>query len=190
MQVMGRYPCGGGENVPFLARPENEKNADEGAALCALLDNVRSTWNVGSMLRTADGAGMEHVYLCGITPPGDHPKTAAAALGAERSVSWSRHANALRLCMEMKQAGWRLWALESGIGEGSPQVVSIFEKLPPHEDLPEGVLLIAGNERLGVDAHILTECERILSIPMLGKKGSLNVAVAFGIAAYRLRFPR
>lgn len=189
MRAVGRYPCSGGENVPFPARTANERLDNEWKSLRALLDNVRSTWNVGSMLRTADGAGIEHVYLCGITPGGDHPKTAAAALGAESSVPWSRHANALRVCQELKQAGWRLWALESGPSEGGAQVASIFEPFNQQEPRPDRVLLVAGNERLGVDAHILAECERILTIPMLGRKGSLNVAVAFGIAAYRLRFP-
>ena len=141
------------------------------------------------MLRTADGVGMEHVYLCGITPDGNHPKTVIAALGAQRSVSWSQHANALRMSLALKDEGWKLWALESGEITGGAPVASLFsadEEIPIH---PEKVLLIVGNERAGVDAQILSVCDHILTIPMLGRKGSLNVAVAFGIAAYRLRFP-
>jgi len=187
--VVGRYSCGAGEALPFSTQNTIEPARSNRNALRALLDNIRSTWNVGSMLRTADGVGMEHVYLCGITPDGNHPKAVTAALGAQRSVSWSQHANALRTSLEMKEQGWQLWVLESGEITGGAPVASLFsadEEIPIH---PEKVLLIVGNERAGVDAQILSVCDHILTIPMLGRKGSLNVAVAFGIAAYRLRFP-
>ncbi len=187
--TVGRFRYGGGEGIPFPAQASPESAHSAGKRVCALLDNIRSTWNVGSMLRTADGAGLEHVYLCGITPDGSHPKTAATALGAERSVPWSQHANALRTGLALKAEGWKLWALESGEVPGQAPVTPLFDFHAEEVTLPEMTLLIAGNERVGVDAAILEECDRILTIPMLGRKGSLNVAVAFGIAAYWLRFP-
>src|SRR5205823_4589047 len=65
--------------------------------LAVLLDNVRSTFNVGSIFRTADGAGVEQIYLCGITPTPRHPKVGKTALGAEQVIAWSHHHNALDL---------------------------------------------------------------------------------------------
>lgn len=187
--VVGRYACGAGEAQPFPDQAVSAPGRAHRRPLCALLDNIRSTWNVGSMLRTADGVGMEHVYLCGITPDGNHPKTVSAALGAQHSVAWSRHSNALRMSLALKDEGWKLWGLESGQIPGQAPVASLFDFHAEKISLPEKTLLIVGNERTGVDAEILAACDCILAIPMLGEKGSLNVAVAFGIAAYRLRFP-
>src|SRR5690606_4957208 len=78
----------------------------------ALLDNIRSLRNVGSMFRTADGAGLAHLYLGGVTPTPEHPKLAKTALGAERAVPWSRHLDAFVAAAELRASGRRLWALE------------------------------------------------------------------------------
>ncbi len=149
----------------------------------AMLDNLRSVYNVGSIFRTADGAGLGHLHLGGITPPPDHPKIAKTALGAEQSVAWSSYRNGLDTAVSLKQRGYQLWAIEE-----SEQSESLFAaKIPP--DSPP-ILLIVGNEITGVDPAILAECHRVLHIPMAGRKKSLNVATAFGIAAYFLRFSR
>lgn len=147
--------------------------------LHALLDNVRSTFNVGSIFRCADGAGVQNLYLCGITPTPEHTKVAKTALGAEQSVGWSRHNNALDLALQLKANGHLLWALES-----TPNAVSIFTpvELPPQASL----ILIVGNEVTGIDPELLTLCDHTVAIPMQGVKRSLNVAIAFGIAAYWL----
>ena len=86
----------------------------------------------------------------------------------------------LKLCREMKARGFRIWALEGGPRAEDLYVIDIPMDRP--------LLLVVGNERTGVDPGILAECERILCLPMSGQKGSLNVAVAFGIAVYTLRF--
>ncbi len=146
-----------------------------------LLDNLRSTFNVGSIFRTADGAGVRHLHLCGITPTPDHPKVAKTALGAEYAVSWSQHWDAIAAVTALKAGGLRLWALEGG-----PQAQSLFQALPLIDSRP--ILLVIGNEVSGVDPGILPLCERTVFIPMEGIKGSLNVAIAFSIAVYLLRF--
>jgi 23S rRNA (guanosine2251-2'-O)-methyltransferase len=145
------------------------------------LDNIRSSYNVGSIFRTADGAGISHLYLCGITPTPEHSKVAKTALGADSTVAWSYHMNGLEVIMDLKDRGWRLWALESG-----PKAHPFFEAVLATPTQP--ILLIVGNERAGVDPEILNSCDNILSLPMSGHKQSLNVSVAFGVAAYWLRY--
>ncbi|MCA9968608.1 MAG: TrmH family RNA methyltransferase, partial [Anaerolineales bacterium] len=147
----------------------------------ALLDNIRSIHNVGSMFRTADGAGLAHLYLAGITAAPTHPRLAKAALGAHETVPWSWHANGLDTAVSLRHAGYRLWAVETG-----PQAAPLFAAPP----LTGPTLLVVGNEKAGVDPGILAICHRIFSLPMRGHKESLNAAVAFGIAAYTLRFGR
>jgi 23S rRNA (guanosine2251-2'-O)-methyltransferase len=147
----------------------------------ALLDNIRSIYNVGSLFRTADGAGISHLHLCGITATPEHPKVAKTALGADQAVAWSYYPNGPDAAVALKQQGFRLWAMEGG-----PRAVSLLEALPELAGPP--ILLIAGNEIAGVDPAILDQCDRVFFLPMLGVKGSLNVATAFGIAAYFLRF--
>ena len=145
------------------------------------LDNIRSSYNVGSIFRTADGAGIGHLYLGGITPTPEHPKVAKTALGADKAVTWSYHMNGLDVILDLKDRGWTLWALESG-----PKSRPLFEA--EVASATQSILLIVGNERAGVDPEILDACDGILSLPMSGHKQSLNVSVAFGVAVYWLRF--
>jgi 23S rRNA (guanosine2251-2'-O)-methyltransferase len=147
----------------------------------ALLDNIRSIYNVGSLFRTADGAAISHLHLCGITATPQQPKVAKTALGADQVVPWTYHANGPDAAAAIKRQGFRLWALEGGL-----RAVSLLEALPARAGPP--ILLIAGNETAGVDPAILDQCDQVFFLPMLGIKGSLNVATAFGIAAYFLRF--
>jgi tRNA G18 (ribose-2'-O)-methylase SpoU len=156
------------------ARPDNP-------AVEALLDNIRSIYNVGSMFRTADGAGIRHLHLCGMTATPEQPKVAKTALGAERAVGWTYHPNGLDAAEALRQQGYRLWALEGG-----PRAEPLFGVQGELAGPP--ILLVVGNELAGVDPAVLERCERVLSIPMAGVKQSLNVVVAFGIAAYFLRW--
>ncbi|MEM9452704.1 MAG: TrmH family RNA methyltransferase [Myxococcota bacterium] len=153
-----------------------------------LLDNVRSLRNVGSMFRTADGAGVAHLHLGGITPTPEHPKLAKTSLGAERSVPWSRAPDACAAAADLRARGRRLWALEGGPRSTSlfdPQVATACTEL---REKGQGLVLVLGHEVSGVDPRIVDQCERVLHLPMLGHKDSLNVSVTLGVAAYWLRF--
>jgi tRNA G18 (ribose-2'-O)-methylase SpoU len=147
----------------------------------ALLDNIRSVYNVGSIFRTADGAGLRHLHLCGFTPSPDHPQTAKTALGAEQAVAWTPYRNGLDTAVTLQERGCQLWAIED-----SPQAESLFAT----PIVPDGspIVLVVGNEIAGIDPELLARCDRVLRIPMQGYKKSLNVATAFGIAAYAVRF--
>lgn len=157
--------------------------SDGAPPLAALLDNIRSVHNVGSMFRTADGAGIGPLYLAGITATPEHPRLAKAALGAQNTVGWRYYANSLDAAAALRAAGYTLWALEPP-PDGRPP--SLYEAAPPVGPLA----LIVGNERAGIDPALLAHCDAVFSLPMRGDKSSLNAAVAFGIAGYHLRFGR
>lgn len=150
--------------------------------LAVALINIRSIENVGSVFRTADGAGAEKIYLCGITPtPLDRlgkprPDLAKVALGAEQTVAWERAEEPLKLIKKLKKEGWRICAVEQAKNSKS------FRKLPRSGK----ILLLMGEEVNGLPKNILKICDGIYEIPMRGQKESLNVAVAFGIAAYSI----
>jgi 23S rRNA (guanosine2251-2'-O)-methyltransferase len=141
-----------------------------------LLDNIRSAWNVGSIFRSADGFGFRPVYLCGITPTPEVEAVTKTSLGAEDSVPWSYHKDAVKLVLGLKKEGWKILALEE-----DDRASSIESKIKM-----DNAVLIVGNEITGVDPELLDLCDEILYIPMIGEKKSFNVAVAFGIAAYAL----
>ncbi len=176
--------------VQMIARIEADEPNDpcDGAVevlplgnLHLLLDNWRSLFNVGAAFRTADGAGVRHLYLCGITATPDiQRKLAKTALGAERVVDWSYHSDAVRLAAELQHNGAQLWVLER-----SAKANSLFDISDLPVDLP--VVLAAGNEVVGVDPDLVAMADRVIQLPMLGSKQSLNVAVALSIATYWLR---
>jgi tRNA G18 (ribose-2'-O)-methylase SpoU len=163
--------------------------------LVAVVHNVRSLHNVGAILRTADGAGFSKVYLTGITPsPLDRfgkvrPQVAKVSLGAEKSLSWEKVTSAARLFKKLKKEGYRIIALEQakgavpyyevewGKGEGGKRKGKVKGG---------SVALVVGNEVKGLPASVLKLADEVLEIPMRGAKESLNVSVAFGIAAYQL----
>lgn len=142
-----------------------------------LLDNIRSAWNVGSIFRSADGFGFDHVYLCGITPTPENEAVAKTSLGAEDAIPWSHHKDAVKLATALKQEGWQILALEEGEGA---------KELRQRARVEASTVLIVGSEVTGVDPDLLALCDEILEIPMRGKKRSFNVAIAFSVAAFAL----
>jgi len=151
------------------------------ASLAVLLDNIRSAWNVGSILRSADGFGFRHAYLCGITPTADNEAVTKTSLGAEDSVPWSYHKDAVKLVKGLKVEGWKVYALEEDV-----RAAEIRHAPGATFKSPALQVLIVGNEVIGVDPELLDLCDQIFYIPMRGEKKSFNVAIAFGIAAYAL----
>jgi tRNA G18 (ribose-2'-O)-methylase SpoU len=145
--------------------------------LAVLLDNIRSAWNAGSILRSADGFGFNQAYLCGITPTPDHEAVTKTSLGAEDSVPWSYHKDAIKLVKGLKKNGRTIYALE--VHERAIEIGQLSR--PPGDSI-----LIVGNEVTGVDPELLDLCDHLVYIPMIGEKRSFNAAIAFSIAAYAL----
>ncbi len=162
-----------------------QNSSAEGIIL--IIHNVRGAANVGSMFRTADGAGVQEIWLTGYTPsPAKlsqkyltkaQKSLAKAALGAEHSMKWRRRALLGSIITELRQKGYCIIGLEQGT-QSMP-----FENIP-NEQL---MALIVGNEVRGLDHRVLKQCDVIGELPMHGQKNSLNVSVACGIALYTLR---
>lgn len=143
----------------------------------AVLNNIRSLYNVGSLFRTADGVGVEKLWLCGVTgiPPSN--KISKTALGAEKSVPWAFSKDAVSCVRKLKEEGYQIVLLEQTVNS-----------VPYQGFIPEGkVALVVGNEIEGVSDELLSLCDAAVEIEMAGLKISLNVTVAFGIAAYHFR---
>ncbi|OGL35055.1 hypothetical protein A3F65_01800 [Candidatus Saccharibacteria bacterium RIFCSPHIGHO2_12_FULL_47_16b] len=160
--------------------------------LVLIIHNVRSAHNVGSMLRTADGLGIEEVYLTGYTPypPAVNDKRLPhirqstgrrihkTALGAEKTVKWQHTSNVKKLIKDLKLKGFTVAALE--------QTAGALDISKYHSD--SAMALLVGTETTGLVAEIIALCDDALMIPMLGQKESFNVAVAAAIALYHLRY--
>lgn len=146
----------------------------------ALLDNVRSAENVGSIFRSAEGLGLRRLYLAGITPTPVQARVKKASLGAEAAIEWTHHNNGLDLAQRLQHDGHAIWALETAPGSTPVQRLEAPSsgKRPP--------VLVIGNEVVGVDPGIADMADRVLCLPMSGRKTSFNAAVAFAIAVYAL----
>jgi 23S rRNA (guanosine2251-2'-O)-methyltransferase len=156
--------------------------------IAVILDNIRSVHNVGSIFRTADAAGVEKVYCCGVTPaPLDRFKKpradfAKVALGAEGFVAWESVKNTADAIESLRQEGWIIFAVEQ-----SKHSIPYFEAWARlKKNGTQKIVLVVGNEVDGLPPEILALVDKILEIPMRGKKESLNVAVAFGVVVFGL----
>lgn len=144
---------------------------------CVVVNNVRSLYNVGSIFRTADGAGVEKLWLCGITGIPPDNQISKTALGAEKEVPWEFAASASDCVRKLKAQGYQIVLLEQ-TAESAP-----FESFEPESP----VCLVLGNETGGVGEDLLAHADRAVEIDMAGLKNSLNVTVAFGIVAYHFK---
>lgn len=154
--------------------------------LILVVHNIRSAHNVGSLFRTADGAGVDYIILTGYTPSPAKENTlyptkaqkelAKTALGAEKNVLWEKKVSLGRIFTKLHQEKFEIVALEQ-----HEKSIDYLKYVPK-----KNVALLVGNEVLGVDAKILKQCDIIIEIPMRGKKNSLNVSVATGIALYQI----
>ncbi len=153
--------------------------------------NLRSAHNVGSLLRTAEGLGVETVYLTGYTP---YPKMdkdtrlphlaakidkqiAKTALDAEKSIGWRHEDEIEPLIAKLKQHGFVVAALEQASGS---------VKLPDYI-APDKIAIVVGREVEGIEPGVLRLCDKVLEIPMFGKKESFNVVQAAAMALYQFR---
>jgi len=168
--------------IPHNVFRDNQPEYDEleqrqRMPVVALFDNIRSMFNVGSMFRTADGAWLEEVIICGYTACPPRKEIAKTALGAEHSVPWRHIPNAVEALRALKKRGYVAVALEHTTQSRSYTQVDY--------DFP--LVFVVGNEGVGIQDDIVKECDFAVELPQYGMKSSMNVAVAFGIMLYEVR---
>lgn len=160
--------------------------------LILIAHNIRSAHNVGSLLRTADGLGVQKVYFTGYTPyprleidsrlphlaQKQHRQISKTALGAEDSIHWEQQSNIEPLIQDLRSSGYTIQALEQ-TKNATPL---------PSFQVPDKVALIVGHEVEGLEEGVLALCDGALVIPMFGQKESFNVVQAAAMALYHCRF--
>ena len=142
-----------------------------------ILPDIRSCHNVGAMFRTADAFGINKLFLVGYTPAPPKPQIDKVSLGAEKWVPFEIRKTLKPLLKKLKKQGIKIFALEK-----TEDSVDISKA-----DFIGDVALIVGNEVEGVKHDILALCDGVVHIPMYGKKESLNVSIAAGVAMYCLK---
>lgn len=152
--------------------------------LVVVLDNVRSLYNVGSVLRTADAFRVGRVVLCGITATPDRcpAEIHKTALGAEDSVGWEYAASAVDAVVRLKAEGCFVWSVEQV--EGSTKLETLPASLPQAAAQAPLQAIVLGNEVAGVDQRVVDLSDGCLEIPQFGTKHSLNVSVTAGIVMW------
>ncbi len=158
-----------------------EFRASEKMPVIAVLENVRSAYNVGSVFRTADAFLLEGVYLVGYTAFPPHKEIKKTALGAEDTVHWKHFKKTGEALDQLRVLGYKIYAVEQA--EQSFKLHStLFEK-------DEKIAVVFGNEVTGVEQETIAKCDGCLEIPQLGMKHSLNISVAAGIVLWELIKP-
>ena len=161
----------------------NRKSVDEfkeaeKIPIIVVLENIRSAYNVGSVFRTSDAFLLEAIYITGYTCVPPHKEIKKTALGAEDSMTWKHFANATDAIIDLKQNGYKVYAVEQTENSYALQNVDFKND--------EKIAVIFGNEVTGVEQTTIEQCEGCIEIPQLGMKHSLNIATAAGVVLWEL----
>lgn len=144
----------------------------------AVLENVRSGYNVGSLFRTGDAFLLEAIYICGYSPYPPHKEIRKTALGAEDTVQWKHFKTAAEAVADLRSLSYRVFAVEQ-----------TEKSIPLHQidfAAAEKIAVIFGNEVTGVEQSTIALCEGTIEIPQWGMKHSLNIATAAGVVLWEL----
>lgn len=155
-----------------------EFKRSEKTPVIAVIENVRSAYNVGSLFRTADAFLLEAIYITGYTARPPHKEIKKTALGAEDSVDWKYFPNAKEAIAELKQRSYKVYAVE--------QVVNSLDLQTVNFDKDERIAVIFGNEVSGVEQDTIRLCDGCIEIPQLGMKHSLNIASAAAVVLWEI----
>ena len=154
---------------------EEVKQAEK-TPVIVVLENIRSAYNVGSTFRTSDAFLAEAIYIIGYTAIPPHKEIKKTALGAEESVTWKYFSNSADAVADLKEKGYKVYAIEQAENSIDLQNFNITEK----------VALIFGNEVSGVEQDTIGLCDGCVEIPQLGMKHSLNIATAVGVVLWEM----
>jgi 23S rRNA (guanosine2251-2'-O)-methyltransferase len=173
-------------NLPILKLSMDDLNRksveefkqSEKTPVIAVLENIRSAYNVGSVFRTADAFLLEAIYITGYTCIPPHKEIKKTALGAEETVDWKHFASATEAIATLKENGYKVYAVEQAINSIS------LEKLAVNNT--DKIAFIFGNEVSGVELNTIEQCDGCVEIPQLGMKHSLNIATAAGVVLWEM----
>lgn len=146
--------------------------------IVAVLENIRSAYNVGSVFRTADAFLLEGIYITGYTCTPPHKEIKKTALGAEDTVSWQHFTTATAAIEQLKKDGYTVFAIEQAQDSIALQHLN-FTAI-------EKVAVVFGNEVSGVEQATIALCDGVIEIPQLGMKHSLNIATAAGVVLWEI----
>ncbi len=155
-----------------------EFKRSEKTPVIAVLENIRSAYNVGSVFRTSDAFLLEGIYLTGYTAQPPHKEIKKTALGAEDSVEWKYFANAHEAIDHLKSIGYKVYAVE--------QVKDSLSLEKIQFDINDKIAVVFGNEVTGVEQDTILACDGCIEIPQLGMKHSLNIATAAGVVLWEI----
>jgi 23S rRNA (guanosine2251-2'-O)-methyltransferase len=144
----------------------------------AVLENIRSAYNVGSVFRTADAFLLQGIYITGYTCTPPHKEIKKTALGAEESVDWKHFANTEEAIIDLRNNGYKVYAIEQAMNSHQLQLVDFKSD--------EKIAVIFGNEVTGVEQTTIAQCDGCIEIPQLGMKHSLNIATAAGVVLWEI----
>lgn len=168
------------ERLPHTVRQrdrfDDPSGLDHRLPLRIVLDNLRSAFNVGSIFRTGEGAGIEWIHLCGITPYPPNPKLEKTARGATSLVPWSHHVDTMEAVRFLRERNYAIAALE--LTDQSADYRSLA--------YPRPIAIILGHEVAGVTRPVLENADWVVEIPLRGRKNSLNVATTAGILLFEV----
>lgn len=156
---------------------EEFKRSDK-TPVIAVLENIRSAYNVGSVFRTADAFLLEAIYITGYTCVPPHREIKKTALGAEDTVDWKHFTNATEAIRSLKEQEYKIYAVEQA--KNSLQLQQTGFKAG------EKIAVIFGNEVTGVEQDTILQCDGCIEIPQLGMKHSLNIATAAGVVLWEI----
>jgi tRNA G18 (ribose-2'-O)-methylase SpoU len=150
----------------------------EKVPVVVVLENIRSAYNVGSVFRTADAFLVQAIYIIGYSAKPPHKEIKKTALGAEETVLWKHFAKTAEAIVELREAGYKIYAVEQAMNSLLLQQVAFKNE--------EKVAIIFGNEVTGVEQATIGLCDGCIEIPQWGMKHSLNIATAAGVVLWEL----
>ncbi len=157
--------------------PEEFKRSEK-TTVIAVLENIRSAYNVGSVFRTSDAFLLEGIYLTGYTARPPHKEIKKTALGAEDTVEWQYFTNAKEAIAHLKSIGYTVYAVEQVKDSLSLEQIKF--------ETEKKIAVVFGNEVTGVEQETIMECDGCIEIPQLGMKHSLNIATAAGVVLWEI----
>ena len=156
----------------------DEFRRSEKFPVIAVLENIRSAYNVGSVFRTADAFLLEAIFIIGYTAIPPHKEIKKTALGAEDVVEWKHFENAAAAIKVLKEKGYKIYAVEQVVNSIMLQSIQ-FKK-------NDKIAFVFGNEVTGVESITIEMCDACVEIPQFGTKHSLNIATAAGVVLWEV----